>query len=78
MHEAIAAGTSNGVEVIAPYTDISKGEIARHGKALGINYAETWSCYEGGAVQCGQCGTCIERREAMLEAGIEDPTTYKD
>lgn len=78
MHEAIAAGTSNGVEVTAPYTDISKGEIARHGKALGINYAETWSCYEGGDVQCGQCGTCIERREAMLEAGIEDPTTYKD
>ena len=67
-----------GVEVTAPYTDISKGEIARYGKALGINYAETWSCYEGGAVQCGQCGTCIERREAMLEAGIEDPTTYKD
>ena len=78
MHEAIAAGTSNGVEVTAPYTDISKGEIARHGKALGINYAETWSCYEGGDVQCGQCGTCIERREAMLEAGVEDPTIYKD
>ena len=62
----------------APYTDISKGEIARHGKALGINYAETWSCYEAEMCSGGQCGTCIERREAMLEAGIEDPTTYKD
>ena len=60
----------------APYTDISKGEIARHGKALGLNYAETWSCYEGGSVQCGRCGTCVERREAMAEAGIEDPTPY--
>lgn len=76
MHEAIAAGTSLGVEVCAPYTDISKGEIARHGKALGLNYAETWSCYEGGSVQCGRCGTCLERREAMAEAGIEDPTPY--
>lgn len=77
MHEAILQGTSNTVEVTAPYTDISKGDIARHGKLLGINYAETWSCYEGGDLQCGSCATCIERREAMQEAGIEDPTHYK-
>lgn len=77
MHEAILQGTSNAVEVTAPYTDISKGDIARHGKILGINYAETWSCYEGGDLQCGSCATCIERREAMQEAGIEDPTHYK-
>ena len=77
MHEAILQGTSNAVEVTAPYTDISKGDIAHHGKLLGINYAETWSCYEGGDLQCGSCATCIERREAMQEAGIEDPTHYK-
>ena len=77
MHEAILQGTSNAVEVTAPYTDISKGDIARHGKLLGINYAETWSCYEGGDLQCGSCATCIERREAMQEAGIEDPAHYK-
>lgn len=77
MHEAILQGTSNAVEVTAPYTDISKGDIARHGKQLAINYAETWSCYEGGELQCGSCATCIERREAMQEAGIEDPTHYK-
>ena len=77
MHEAILQGTSNAVEVTAPYTDISKGDIARHGKLLGINYAETWSCYEGGDLQCGSCATCIERREAMQEAGIEDLTHYK-
>ena len=77
MHEAILQGTSNSVEVTAPYTDISKGDIARHGKQLAINYAETWSCYEGGDLQCGSCATCIERREAMQEAGIEDPTHYK-
>jgi len=77
MHEAILQGTSNAVEVTAPYTDISKGDIARHGKLLGINYAETWSCYEGGDLQCGSCATCIERREAMQEAEIEDLTHYK-
>ena len=76
MNEAILQGTSNGVTVCAPYTTLSKGEIAQHGKRLGINYAETWSCYEGGDVQCGCCGTCIERKEAMTFAEIDDPTSY--
>ena len=78
MHSAVYEGTSNHVSIEAPYTDISKGAIASHGKQLGIDYSETWSCYEGGDVQCGTCATCIERREAMQEAGIIDPTIYKE
>ena len=78
MHSAVYEGTSNHVSIEAPYTDISKGAIAAHGKRLGIDYSETWSCYEGGDVQCGTCATCIERREAMQEAGIIDPTIYKE
>ena len=78
MHRAVYEGTSNHVSIEAPYTDISKGAIAAHGKRLGIDYSETWSCYEGGDVQCGTCATCIERREAMQEAGIIDPTMYKE
>lgn len=78
MHEAIYEGTGNHVAIAAPYTDLTKAEIAAHGKSLGIDYAETWSCYEGDSLQCGTCGTCIERREAMQEAGIIDPTPYKE
>jgi len=78
MHSAVYEGTSNHVSIEAPYTDISKGAIAAHGKRLGIAYSETWSCYEGGDVQCGTCATCIERREAMQGAGIIDPTIYKE
>jgi len=78
MHSAVYEGTSNHVSIEAPYTHISKGAIASHGKRLGIDYSETWSCYEGGDVQCGTCATCIERREAMQEAGIIDPTIYKE
>jgi len=44
---------------------------------LGINYAETWSCYRGGDKHCGRCGTCVERQEALAEAGIPDPTDYE-
>lgn len=74
---AATAGTYNNVKVIAPYTKITKSDIARFGKRLGIDYAETWSCYKGGEVHCGKCGTCVERKEALAEAGIEDKTVYE-
>lgn len=76
IDEAAQAGTYVGARVVAPYTDITKADIARRGKELGIDYSETWSCYKGGEVHCGTCGTCVERKEALAEAGIEDTTEY--
>ena len=76
MDSATNAGTYVGVRVIAPYTNITKGDIARIGKKLGIDYSETWSCYKGGEKHCGKCGTCVERKEALAYAGIEDTTEY--
>ncbi len=78
MNEATAYGTYNGVRIFAPYTGITKGEIAVRGKNLGIDYRETWSCYKGGEKHCGKCGTCVERKEALAYAGIDDPTEYED
>ena len=78
MSEAMRRGTYCGVTVFAPYTDITKADIARRGAQLGIDYAETYSCYKGGEHHCGRCGTCRERREALAEAGIADPTLYDD
>ncbi len=43
---------------------------------LGVDFARTWSCYKGGAIHCGKCGTCGERREAFAQAGVADPTVY--
>lgn len=77
MNAATKAGTYVDVEVVGPYTSISKGDIARRGKLLGLDYAETWSCYKGGDVHCGKCGTCVERMEALREAGIVDTTVYE-
>ncbi len=75
---AAHAGTFNGVHLLSPYCHMTKGQIAARGHELGINYAETWSCYKGGDKHCGRCGTCIERKEALAEAGIPDPTDYVD
>jgi len=76
--KAAQFGTFNGVHLLSPYVNMTKGDIARRGKELGINYADTWSCYKGGEVHCGRCGTCVERKEALAEAGIDDPTIYED
>ena len=78
MDEAVHAGTYNGVRLFTPYTNLTKGEIARRGKTLGIDYSETWSCYKGGEHHCGKCGTCTERIEALREAGVEDKTVYEN
>lgn len=78
MCNAMRYGTYNGVTIDAPYTNKTKGEIACIGKAIGVNYALTYSCYKGGAKHCGKCGTCVERREAMEYAKIEDPTEYEE
>ena len=78
MDAAIDSGTYNNARILAPYTNITKADIARRGKLLKIDYSETWSCYKGGKVHCGKCGTCVERREALRLAGIDDTTEYED
>lgn len=78
MSAATKAGTYPGIEILAPYTNLTKTDIALRGKQLGIDYAETWSCYKGGECHCGKCGTCVERREALRDAGIEDRTEYEE
>lgn len=75
--DAAVAGTYEKVEVWAPYTMLTKVDIAKRGKELGIDYSETWSCYKGGDVHCGRCGTCMERKEALEQAGIADHTVYE-
>ncbi len=70
MSKAIEEGTYEGIVIDAPYTNISKSDIARIGKRIGVDYTLTYSCYKGGEKHCGKCGTCIERAEALRDAGI--------
>lgn len=77
MSEAMRNGTYIGVQIDAPYTGISKADIARIGKRLGIDYSTTYSCYKGGEKHCGKCGTCVERKEALRDAEIKDTTEYE-
>ena len=77
MGSAISAGTYDGIRLHAPYTELTKAQIAARGAAHGLDFAHTYSCYKGGERHCGRCGTCVERREAFLLAGLPDPTPYE-
>ena len=70
MSEAMRTGTYEGIKIEAPYTHLTKGEIALRGRQLGVDYSHTYSCYKGGEEHCGKCGTCRERREALIFAGL--------
>jgi len=64
------------IELLTPFVEATKADIVRLGAGLGVPFERTWSCYKGGQVHCGTCGTCVERREAFRLAGVADPTPY--
>tara|TARA_R110000824_G_scaffold222225_1_gene409843 strand:+ start:8998 stop:9678 length:681 start_codon:yes stop_codon:yes gene_type:complete len=74
FRQAADCGTYVGVQLIAPYIEDTKTDIAERGHDLGVNWTYTWSCYKGGRHHCGTCGTCVERREALEK--FNDPTVY--
>ncbi len=76
MSDAVRLGTYAEIEILRPFIALTKAEIAARGHELGVEFSHTWSCYKGEEIHCGTCGTCVERREAFLLAGLVDPTKY--
>ena len=77
MQRLAVEGCGNpNLRLHAPFVEISKSEIVKIGAGLKVPFEETWSCYEGGAIHCGRCGTCVERKESFENAGVLDPTAY--
>jgi 7-cyano-7-deazaguanine synthase len=66
------------LKLYAPFVHKTKAQVVAHGAILGVPFEQTWSCYQGGMVHCGRCGTCVERKEAFRLAVIQDPTEYQD
>lgn len=65
---AIVGNDLHGAEagfVFAPYSDMTKTDIAYNALVLNVPLDKTWSCYKGGKIHCGRCGTCVERLEAI-------------
>ena len=65
------------VNLFTPFLGESKAHIVELGARLNVPFKLTWSCYKGGELHCGVCGTCIERIEAFRLAEIKDSTLYE-
>ena len=77
---ATKAGVEGGkVHIDAPLIDMTKAQIITKGIELGVDYAVTVSCYdadnEGKA--CGECDSCMLRRQGFEAQGFKDPTIYQ-
>lgn len=72
------AGIANfqAVEIHTPYLRAAKAEILAEGLAMGLDYADTWTCYQGEALACGRCGSCRERLAAFADNDATDPLPY--
>ena len=77
MGAALRSGTYADVQLLRPFIAMNKAQIAQRGHELGVDFAQTWSCYKGRDIHCGTCGTCVERREAFQLAALRDPTEYE-
>jgi 7-cyano-7-deazaguanine synthase len=77
----VEASASEGIRIHAPLIDLYKHEVILRGVALGVDYADTTSCYDprevrGQVLACGRCESCELRRAGFAGAGVEDPTRY--
>lgn len=64
--------------LVTPFIDKTKADIVKIGLDLGVDFSRTWTCYKGGDLACGKCGTCVERLEAFAKNSVQDPLEYED
>ena len=77
LQVAAHLGNWEPVELLAPFLHIDKAAILARGLELGVPYEKTWTCYAGGDMPCGRCGSCSERADAFLRNGVSDPLVRK-
>ena len=66
------------ITLSTPFVHVTKADIVTEGAKIAVPFEQSWSCYKGGDIHCGRCGTCVERQEAFALACVNDPTKYMD
>ncbi len=78
FQEAARQGTDHPIRIDAPFIGVPKSELIRRAVELGVPLNLTWSCYNEGPIHCGRCESCLNRKRAFTEAGVNDPTEYRE
>lgn len=78
MDRAINIGTYGKIHINRPLINMNKAEVVKTGLSLKVPYELTWSCYLGGDKQCGKCATCLDRKNAFKQNGLDDPVPYEN
>lgn len=77
MNDVAAVANYEAVAIEAPYLHWNKAQILGDGLTMGLDYSQSWTCYNGRAKACGKCGSCVERLEAFASHGLSDPLPYE-
>ncbi|WP_258241189.1 7-cyano-7-deazaguanine synthase QueC [Pseudidiomarina homiensis] len=77
MNDVSRIANYEPIEIAVPYLTNDKAEILRDGLAMGLDYKNTWTCYNGRDKACGKCGACVERLEAFTANNTVDPLAYE-
>lgn len=77
MNDVCQIANYESVEIFSPYLDVDKTAILADGLAMGLDYSNTWTCYNGREKACGKCGSCQERLEAFSDNKMVDPIPYE-
>lgn len=77
MNDVCQIANYDAVEIFSPYLHDSKTDILTDGIKMGLDYSQTWTCYNGREKACGKCGACQERLEAFRDNKAIDPLPYE-
>lgn len=77
MNDVCQIANYESVEIFSPYLNVNKTAILTDGINMGLDYSNTWTCYNGREKACGKCGACQERLEAFKDNNLTDPIAYE-
>jgi len=76
INDLIALNRKNRIKIEAPLIDKSKKDIIQWGLDMGVDFSNTWTCYEGKEKACGECTSCSSRLKGFIDVGVKDPVEY--